>query len=150
MRNKKKENVKWLKIAARYTPKGIRVRWRRDNKLKPAHADLKRAEMLVPRLISLEALAFYIHECGHFHLKHFTKEEALGCPILELLYTGRAKKTFAEQEFEAEQYTITTMRKEGLVVSQELLGEMKRYIGEALEEDTINNKSPDFVRKWIR
>jgi hypothetical protein len=106
--------------------------------------------MLVPRLISVEALAFYIHECGHFHLKHFTKDEAKGCPVLESLYTGRTPKTVAEMEYEAEQYTITTMRKEGLHVSQELLGIMKLYVAECIDEDTLNNKSPDFVRKWIR
>ena len=139
-----------LKIAKKYLPKGIRVRWRKDNKLKPAHADLRKAELLSPRLLSVDALAFFIHECGHFHLKHFTKEEAKGDPLLELLYTGRAKKTYAEQEWEAEKWTIETMRKEGLVVSQELLGIMKEYVAQCIDEDTLSNKSPDYVRKWIR
>lgn len=106
--------------------------------------------MLVPRLVSIEALCFYIHECGHFHLKHFNKEEALGCPIMEALYTGHAAKTYAVQEYECEKWTIETMLKEGLVVSQEMRGEMRNYIAECLDEDTLNNKSPDYVRKWIR
>lgn len=100
-------------------------------------------------MVSVEALAFFIHECGHFHLKHFTAAEAKGDPLLELLYTGRARKTYAEQEYEAEQYTLAAMRKEGLVVSQELLGMMKDYVAQCIDEDTLNNKSPDFVRKWI-
>ena len=144
-------NPEFLKIARKYAPKGIRIRWRRDNKLKPAHADLIKRELLSPRLISVNALAFFIHECGHFHLKHFTKKEAKGDPFLEYLYTGRTPKTVAAMEYEAEQYTITVLRKEGYTVSQELLGEMKTYVADCIAEgDTLTNKSPDYVRKWIR
>lgn len=141
---------KFLKIARKYAPKGIRIRWRRDSKLKPAYANLTKRELLSPKLISVEALAFFIHECAHFKLRHFTKEEAKGDPLLELLYTGRARRTLAHQEYEAEKYTIAALRKEGLVVSHELLGMMRDYVAECIAEgDTLKNKSPEYVRKWI-
>lgn len=90
-----------------------------------------------------------MHECGHFHLKHFYPDETSD-PFLREMYTGNQKETYAEQEWECEKWTIETLRKEGLVVSQEVIGNMRLYVAECIDEDTLKKKSPKYVRRWIR
>ena len=140
-------NARYAAIFEKYRPPGIKVRWKRGRKLSPAHANLRKAEMLVPPLASREALGFAIHECGHFWLRHFSPNEA---PTLlhRDLYTKLNKLTLAQQEYEAERWTIAVMRFERVPVSRELRGLMRTYVAECLDQDTPKRRTPSQIRKW--
>jgi hypothetical protein len=138
-------------IARRYTPAFIRVRYkrRRNGKLvlKPAHACLQREEMLVPRPVTLEALVYYLHECAHFHLRHFDKEEAR-TPKLAALYAGAATETEAQQEYEAEAWTLATLRREGIAVPAHVIEDMRDYVRQCLGKG--EGRVPRRVKRFIR
>jgi hypothetical protein len=142
---------RYWEIARRYTPAFIRVRYkrRRNGKvvLAPAHACLQREEMLVPKPDSLEALVYYLHEASHFHLRHFDVEEAR-TPKLAALYAGSAVPTVAQQEYEAEQWTLATLRREGLSVPQAVIEEMRGYVRDCIEADS--RKPPRRVRLFAK
>jgi hypothetical protein len=139
------------RIAARYAPAFIRIRYKRKKNgklvLKPAHACLQLEEMLVPKPETLEALAYFLHECAHFHLRHFDPEEAR-TPKLEALYTGGATKTVAEQEYEAEAWTLATLRREGIAVPQHVIEDMRDYVRQCIAES--EGKIPRRVRRFVR
>lgn len=139
------------RIANRYAPAFIKIRYKRRRKgkvvLAPAHACLQREEMLVPKPDSLEALVYFLHECAHFHLRHFDPEEAR-TKKLEALYAGAATKTVAEQEFEAEAWTIATLRREGVAVPQHVLDDMRNYVRQCIAEN--DERVPKRVRRFIR
>lgn len=142
--------VDYQKILNKYLPKGVKVRYKRGPKLKPAWADIRTADMLIPKPVSLEALAYAIHECGHYHKRHFSSKE---CPKNRpdlRRYTGRIAKTLAQQEHEAEHYTIRVFRREGLPVQHHIRGDMKNYVAECIDHDTLKNMSPKYVRDWIK
>jgi hypothetical protein len=142
---------RYWEIAKRYTPAFIKVKFKRKKKgkvvLAPAHACLQLEEMLVPKPDSLEALVFYLHECAHFHLRHFDLDEAR-TPKLAALYTGGAAPTVAQQEYEAEQWTLATLRREGLSVPQSVIEEMRSYVRDCIEAD--NKKPPRRVRLFAK
>jgi hypothetical protein len=144
-------DARFAEIARRYTPAFITVRYkrRRNGKLilKPAHACLQREEMLVPRPVTLEALVYYLHECAHFHLRHFDKEEARTAR-LAALYAGAAAPTEAQQEYEAEQWTIATLRREGVPVPMRVIEDMRAYVKQCLVAS--GGKIPRRVRKFIK
>jgi len=144
-------DARFAEIARRYTPAFITVRYkrRRNGKLilKPAHACLQREEMLVPRPVTLEALVYYLHECAHFHLRHFDKEEARTAR-LAALYAGAAAPTEAQQEYEAEQWTIATLRREGVPVPMHVIEDMRAYVKQCLVAS--GGKIPRRVRKFIK
>ena len=135
------------RIFEKYRPPGIKVRWKRGKKLSPAHANLRKAEMLTPRPVSIEALGFALHECAHFWLRHFSPDEAQSV-LHRDLYTSPIKRTLAQQEYEAERWTIAVMRLEGLRVSRELRGMMRDYVAECLDSDTPKRRTPSQIKKW--
>lgn len=104
-------------IARRYKPHGVKVRWRRKG-LYPAYAWFDRKMIYAPRPDTREGLFVYLHECAHFHLKHWHVDIPL-----------------ARQEYEAEQWAISTMRREGLAVPRSMLAEAKTYVSECIKAD---------------
>lgn len=139
------------RIAARYAPAFIKIRYKRKRKgkvvLAPAHACLQREEMLVPKPDSLEALVYFLHECAHFHLRHFDVEEARTAK-LATLYAGSATRTVAEQEYEAEAWTLATLRREGIPVPQHVLDDMRNYVRQCIAES--DGRIPKRVRRFVR
>ncbi len=121
------ESERCLSIATKYTPRGITIRYKRGPKLYPADATLYDASMLAPYPDNREALYYFLHECAHFHLKHFNADQA-PTRMLRQLYTGNGGLTEAVQEFEAERWAIATMRMEGLSVPRTMLKEAKTYV----------------------
>jgi hypothetical protein len=107
---------------------------------------LRREEILSPRPDTIEGLAYFLHECGHFHLRHFTPDEA-NSPKMRELYTGGATETEAQQEYEAEQWTISTLRREGLSVPDHVLEDMRRYVARCVKS---GGNVPARVKKFIR
>lgn len=142
---------RFAEIARRYTPAFIKVRYKRRKNgklvLKPAHACLQREEMLVPKPETLEALAYYLHECAHFHLRHFDPEEARTA-ALRKMYSGGATETVAQQEYEAEQWTIGTLRREGIAVPSHVMDDMRDYVRQCIAES--KGRIPRRVRKFIK
>ena len=140
-------------IAAKYAPPYIKIRYKRRKNgrlvLKPAHACIRREEILTPRPVTAPALEFFLHEAAHFHLKHFRPDET-DSPRLRKLYTGNEARTLAQQEYEAERFAIETMKREGVSVPRAVLASAKDYVADCLEHDTLKKKSPRHVRRWIR
>ena len=137
----------FARVFEKYRPPGIKVRWKRGKKLSPAHANLRKAEMLVPPLRSIEALGFALHECSHFWLRHFSPDESPN-GLLRDLYASGHTRTLAQQEYEAERWTIAVMRLEGFRVSRELRGMMRNYVAECLDSDTSKRRTPSQIKKW--
>lgn len=150
----------------RYKPPGIRFKWKRARwredvagawhhcppRLKPAHASLRKREIYCAPVKCLDSLAFAIHECGHFWLRHFDLDELPDeMPrSFRALYTGNTKQTVAEMEYECERWTIAVLRLEGFHVDRVLLGEMRNYVAECIDDDTAKKRSPRHVRRWVR
>lgn len=136
-------------IADRYTPAFIKVRYKRKRKGKlvvaPAHASINPPEMLVPKPETLEALVYYLHECAHFHLRHFTASETDNLRLRHL-YTGGDTDNLAHQEYEAEVWTIATLRREGISVPASIIEDMRRYVSECLHAE--DGRAPRRVRKF--
>lgn len=143
--------ARYHEIARRYTPPFIKVRFkrRRNGKvvLAPAHACLLREEMLVPRPDTIEGLAYYLHECAHFWLRHFTDGEACS-PKMRDLYTGGATDSLAKQEYEAEQWTIATLRREGVAVPDRVLRDMRDYVEACINHCDVD--PPRRVHRFVR
>jgi hypothetical protein len=139
------------RIAARYAPAFIKIRYKRKRKgkvvLAPAHACLQREEMLVPKPDTLEGLVYFLHECAHFHLRHFDPWEA-NTPKLAKLYAGSPVETVAQQEYEAEAWTLATLRREGVAVPQHVLDDMRNYVRQCIKES--EGRIPRRVRRFIR
>lgn len=144
--------ARFHEIARRYAPPYIKIRWKRRKNgkvvLRPAHACLRREEILSPRVDTIEGLSYFLHECAHFWLRHFTPDEANSKKMLDL-YTGGATETEAQQEYEAEQWTISTLRREGLGVPDHILEDMRRYVASCVKSDR-DKKVPHRVRRFIR
>lgn len=147
---------RYSSLAEKYAPKGIRIRWKRGPKIMPAHAMLYEAEMLVPRPATRSALYVFLHECGHYHLKHFNPCDTES-PRLRLAYTGNGQLSRAQEEYEAEQWAIAIMRLEGIKVPKIMLRDAKRYVRQCLNESRRGvhhavgaDETPNHVRKWVR
>lgn len=143
---------KYQAVFDKYKPAFIHVRYKRGPKLTPADAILSDRTMLVPKPHTIEALAVGLHECAHFQLRHFSKYHVPGGrkmrKILTALYTGNDKNAWAHEEFEAEQWTIATLRREGLPVTKKTLKSMKAYIKDCLASD--RKKGHDHPRRVKR
>jgi hypothetical protein len=125
-----------IKIAKKYRPRGVSVKFRKDQYLTPAHAAILHdgsKVLYVPKPESREALFIFLHECAHHHLGHCKPEY---------------KEPLWRQEYEAEMWAIRTMRFEGLRVPRAMIAEAKRYVAEcAGKSDNI----PDVkVRTWTK
>mgnify|MGYP001597717410 CR=1 FL=1 len=144
-----RREAKFRAIFDKYKPPGIRVRWKRSDKLAPAEARLSTASMLVPRLTSIEALGYAIHECAHYWLRHFGPHET-DSVLLRDLYTGNERPTVAEQEYQAERWTQSILRLHGLPVTRELRADMKTYVAALVDDTTLKNKAPAHVKKWCQ
>lgn len=153
--------AEYARIAAKHTPPGIRVRLKRrqwilrgedailTQPLKPAHACIRRGEILAPKPDTIEALAFYVHECGHFRLRHFSRDETDNAKLRWAYCSDRPPRTIAEMEAECEKWTLATLRLEGLVVPRYVIGLMREYVAQCVDDDTAKRKSPRYVRRWI-
>jgi hypothetical protein len=143
--------ARFNEIARKYTPPFIKIRFKRKRNgkvvLAPAHACLLREEMLVPRPDTIEGLAYYLHECAHFWLRHFAPGEALTQKMRDL-YTGGETETTAQQEYEAEQWTIATLRREGIAVPKHVMKDMRDYVDACVKFD--GDGAPHRVRKFVR
>lgn len=143
--------ARYREVAQKYAPAFIKLRYKRkkDGKvvLKPAHACLQREEILTPRPDTLWGLVYFLHECAHFHLRHFDSCEA-NSPKMAHLYSGGATETVAQQEYEAEQWTISTLRREGISVPDEVIRDMRRYVRQCLvKKETVPHRVRKFARK---
>jgi hypothetical protein len=143
--------ARFHEIARKYTPPFIKIRFKRKRNgkvvLSPAHACLALEEMLVPKPDTIEGLAYYLHECAHFWLRHFAPDEARSRKMREL-YTGGETETTAQQEYEAEQWTIATLRREGIAVPGHVLKDMRDYVAACVKYD--GDGAPHRVRKFVR
>ena len=138
----------YISIAAKYAPQGIRIRYKRKGNLMPAWADLEDKSMLVPVPDNREALYVFLHECAHFHLKHFVPSQSVD-PRLRFAYTGNKPPMLAEQEFEAERWAMHIMRTEGVAVPRSILKQAKRYVHSCViaEENHVEKIRKD-VKNW--
>lgn len=105
--------------------------------------------MLVPRLTSIEALGYAIHECAHYWLRHFSPDEAETVALRDA-YTGNVKATVAEQEYEAERWTQSILRLHGLPVTRALRQDMRTYVAACIDDDTVTKRTPTHVKKWCQ
>lgn len=141
---------RYREIAKRYTPPFIRIRYKRKRKgkvvLTPAHACLAREEILTPKPDTIEGLAYFLHECAHFWLRHFAPGEARTKALREL-YTGGQTDVLAQQEYEAEAWTIATLRREGVAVPAHVLADMRDYVEACIAAS--EGKVPRRVRRFI-
>ena len=135
---------KLAEVAARYAPVGVHIRYKRLNgprgrkksHLYPAHAHLYKQEMLAPRPTTREKLYVFLHECGHFHLRHFPEDWAV-TPLHRRMYTRpeAASEPSHVQEYEAEQFAIQTMRREGIPVPRSMMKDAKGYVRDCIKDD---------------
>lgn len=111
---KETNTAKLAAVAKRYRPKGVKIKYKRGKKLGPAYALVREdgsKEMLTPKPVTREALFYYLHECAHFVLRHWHMRIPLW-----------------QQEYEAEQWAIATMRREGIPVSRRSMADAKNYV----------------------
>lgn len=138
------------RIARKYTPPYIKIKWKRKRGgvlvLAPAYACIENEEMLVPKPETIEALAYYLHECSHFWLRHFSPSEARSKKMRDL-YTGGETGETSTQEYQAEQWTIATMRREGLSVPAHIMDDMSSYVASYLEIE--EGKPPRHIRRFV-
>lgn len=122
--------AEYTRVAKRYRPAGVKIRFRRDQYLTPAHAaqwaDGSR-EMYVPQPRDRHSLYVYLHECAHVHLKHI--EPTSKIPLWK-------------QEWEAEQWAIAAMRRENIPVPRAMIAEAKKYVRECAEIDAAKGREP--------
>lgn len=129
-------------IAMRYAPVGVHIRWKRltkqtgrkKNHIYPAHAHLFKQEMLAPRPVTREKAYVFLHECGHFLLKHFPEDWAV-TSLHKRLYTRKEPLPSHVEEYEAEQFAIQTMRREGIPVPRSMLKDAKGYVRDCIRND---------------
>lgn len=131
---------RFREIADRYTPAFIRVRYKRkrDGKLvlTPAHASVNPPEVLIPRPETIEALAVALHEFARLHLRHFHPEETDNL-TLRRLYTGGQTDDLSLQEYEAEAWTVSTLRREGVAVPSVVIDSMRAYVSDCISEGGV-------------
>lgn len=155
----KRDNPKFLATFERYQPPFITV-WVKKNPraLRPAWANLAHrggrpgaGVLLRPQLHSLFQLAYAVHECAHFWLKHFEPEDA-DCKLKRVMYTGNHNLTRAQEEYEAEQWTIATLRREGYTITPRLMLKMKDYVSWCIQHDRKEgrHKQPRHVRRFAK
>lgn len=142
-------DVFW-KIAKKYTPPYIKIKWKRKRggvvRLAPAYACIEKEEMLVPKPDTVEALAYYLHECSHFWLRHFSPGEAKS-KLMRDLYTGGETENTSTQEYQAEQWTISTMRREGIAVPAHIIDDMTSYVASYLKSE--DGGPPRHIRRFV-
>ena len=134
-----KKQHQLLSIAKRYKPRGVFVHFRRDGYLTPAHAIIHydgSKVMYVPKPESIHALYIFLHECAHHHLGHCKSDY---------------NEPLWRMEYEAEQWTIATMRREGLSVSRSMLASAKEYVAECAIIDIAKGRCgpPAKIKTWM-
>lgn len=120
-------------------------------KYTPAHGVLIDALCLLPRADTVFGCYVNLHERGHFLLRHFNECDAPTKKLAEL-YTGNGELTEAEQEYQAEQWAISTMRRHGIPVSKTILKSAKQYVRDCLRDDRIRGDKghPRHIRQWAK
>jgi hypothetical protein len=129
-----------LEVAKRYRPARTKVKFRKGRDLLPAYAwtdedGIKWIE--VPRLECRDSLYIYLHECAHHHLGHC--RDGYDAPLWKM-------------EYEAEQWAIATMRREGIPVSRKMVASAKAYIRDCIKEDKKKGRPmpPARILRWCR
>jgi hypothetical protein len=129
-------NERLWKVATRYRPRNVKVRFKRGKKLKPAHAMVRRdgtRDMLTPRPDTREGLYYYLHEAAHFALRHNYQPYLPNWQI----------------EYEAEKWAASIMRMEGIPVPRTMTADAKKYIRWCIRKDLKRGlKVPYKVRRW--
>lgn len=133
---------RFWKVATRYRPRGVRVRFKRGPKLEPAHATYdvnNRKEILTPRPDTREGLYMFLHECAHFILNHWYIDPDTREYLPEYLY-----------EYEAEMFAHAVMRMEGIKVPKKMSVAAKKYISELAKKREANGgKVATHVARWL-
>lgn len=92
----------------------------------------------VPKLDDIEAIATYLHECGHVLLRHC---DELGWPCLPLHV----------MEYEAETFSIGILHVEGLRVTKRLVEGARQYVRDCIAVDRKEGlKIRGYVERWAR
>ena len=105
-------------------------------------------EMFIPRPVTRQALYINLHESAHFHLKHFDPEDAQNDDLRDA-YTGNHLLAKGHEEYEAEQWTIATMRREGVPVPRSMLRAAKAYVRH-LQSQPSAKPVPAHVKRFAK
>lgn len=131
--------TKFQRIAEKYTPAGLRVRWKRSGRVTPAEMDGE--TMLVPRPVDAHSLQVYLHECAHYSLGHRHKGM-------------NENLTMAHEEYQAERWSLMIMRQEGIPVPRKVLVLAKENVRDLLTKETKRGDpygvTPAYVRRWAK
>lgn len=121
------------------------------NKYAPAYASLLDAVCRLPKADTIYGLYMNLHERAHLILRHFNPEDAPDARLREM-YTGNGFLNEAEQEFQAEQWAITTMERHGVPVPKKVRDDARRYIQECavLDVKRGDGKPAKHIRRWAR
>ena len=126
-----------LSIAKRYRPIGVKVRFKTKSKrLAPAHAKLFKdgtKEIYSPPPDTRDGLFYFLHECAHLILRHW-----------------HVKIPVWRQEYEAEQWAMATMRREGIPVSKAMTKDAKAYVRKLVTAHINKGKKapPKKILRW--
>ena len=121
-----------IDIALKYTPESVMYIRERKNLSGKAY----RTHIEVPRPFTRKSLYIFLHECAHVILEHH----------------GAGKKKRYIEEFEAEQWSIKTMRIEGISVPREMLARAKNYVTRKVKQaqarglKTVNRDVKKFIK----
>jgi hypothetical protein len=137
-------DTKFYAIFKKYRPRGYRIRWHKPSERSPggaapgtwgrAYKDHEQHGRLlsIPRLTSEFALEVALHEIAHIVLEHL----------------ARYMKERYLEEYEAEVWAITTMRREGINVPRHVINEAKAWVRSIIKQDKPNKIAPQ-VRRWL-
>lgn len=147
-------------IEALYPLPGIRISYKRRvrtragkliHKYSPAWANLLDAVALLPKPDTIYGLYMNLHERAHFLLRHFNECDAK-TKFLADLYSGNGQLTETEQEYQAEQWAISTMRRHGVPVPKKVHRDAKEYVRACLRSDKQKEepKPARHIRRWAK
>lgn len=158
---KKLSDARIAEIIARHRPKGITLRWKKrlvwsrkqvfgsNTPFRPAHACSVRKEVYAANPADFlrdtdrrRALAYVLHEFGHFHCgKGDHHETAKHIPLHVV-------------EYEAEMWGHAVMRLEGITIPREELRSAKLYVSWCIQQDKkrvrLRPKIRRHIREWAR
>ena len=120
-------------IVKRYKPFGYEL-VRRKVSLVDAQVNSVREIVLSSSLEGRDGLFVFLHECGHIALTHLrTQKEAI---------------PRWQEEYEADQFAITTMRKEGVSIPKDRLNFQKSEVRRLILADGDAEVPPDAILKY--
>jgi hypothetical protein len=98
-------------------------------------AFIRRKHIRAPESTTERRLYIWAHECGHVKLNHI----------------GR-KKPRQREEYEAEQYAISTLKRHGFTVPEESLIQAKEYVARKIQQAVVRGARTidDEALRWVR